>query len=31
MNASKGEAKVALQAIGQVCDEYSPQAVPQQF
>lgn len=31
MDASKGEAKVALQSIKQVCDEYSPQAVPQQF
>ena len=31
MDASKGEAKVALQAIKKVCDEYSPQAIPQQL
>ena len=30
MKASVGQASVALQAIGKVCDEYSLQAIPQQ-
>ena len=31
MKASVGPANTALQAIGKVCDEYSPQAIPQQM